>query len=636
MNYRYFLLLAVLAAGAPIVHAQSDARWAVFTLPPQWLLGVDAVVREQTVEFNVSAPDEAVLTEKRVVTLFNNDSDYDELVLHYNKFNKITRMKGALYDAGGNFIRDVEKKEIEDQSAISSYSIYEDSRVKAMRVSHDRYPYTVVFEYEVKFRDILYYPNWHLQEDFNTAVERAQCTVTMGPGLKLHYRPVNLAAEPVVRDLDKGRRAYTWSVANLPPIPSEVAAPPAAELLPYVLLAPDVFSADGYTGSMASWQSFGKFQYELARERDVLSPALKAKVREVCTGATTPRAKIAALYRYLQANTRYVSVQLGIGGWQPFDAAYVEKNRYGDCKALSNFMKALLREAGIAAYPALIRHGDDEAVDLPKQFAIPAFNHVIIYVPGEDLWLECTSQSLPPGYVGSGNDNRDVLLITEKGGELGRTPALAPSVNGVERRTDIALGPAGEANVEVRQLLRGEPHEWYRGAYDHLPAEELRREVEKRLSLPQAYFDRLQVRPLVDSPAVAIEYRVVAPKFGSKSGKRLFVPLAATRETHGVPADDPERVHPVVVARGYVELDTVVLQVPAGFRVENTPAETVAFGNEFGSYRASIRRADGRIVLERRLEVLPVRVPAARYADWRQFHKDVVRADNGKVVLVQE
>lgn len=59
-----------------------------------------------------------------------------------------------------------------DQSAISNFSIYEDNRVRYVDVSYDRFPYTVVFEYEMKFHDLRGYPDWDIQQ-FNTAVEQS-------------------------------------------------------------------------------------------------------------------------------------------------------------------------------------------------------------------------------------------------------------------------------------------------------------------------------------------------------------------------------------------------------------------------------------------------------------------------------
>src|SRR5574342_1196313 len=105
---------------------------------------------------------------------------------------------------------------------------------------------------------------------------------------------------------------------------------------------------------MNSWQDFGKFIYALKQGRDELPPEIKQKVHELTDGIADTKEKINVLYGYMQKNTRYVSIQLGIGGWQPFDAKYVAKKGYGDCKALSNYMYSILKEAGIKSYYAVI------------------------------------------------------------------------------------------------------------------------------------------------------------------------------------------------------------------------------------------------------------------------------------------
>src|SRR6185295_11155222 len=107
----------------------------------------------------------------------------------------------------------------------------------------------------------------------------------------------------------------------------------------------------------------------------------------------------------------------------PYDAKYVGSKKYGDCKALSNFMYSLLKEAGIRSVYTVIRAGEDNnylLTDLPCS----QFNHVILFVPnGKDTtWLECTSQTTSAGYLGEGTDNRLALAVDENGGTLVHTP----------------------------------------------------------------------------------------------------------------------------------------------------------------------------------------------------------------------
>ena len=96
---------------------------------------------------------------------------------------------------------------------------------------------------------------------------------------------------------------------------------------------------------MNTWEGFGKFISELLKGRDVLPDDIKVKVHQLTDQLKDDKQKVYVLYDFLQKNTRYISIQLGIGGWQPFDAKYVAAKRYGDCKALSNYMVALLKES---------------------------------------------------------------------------------------------------------------------------------------------------------------------------------------------------------------------------------------------------------------------------------------------------
>ncbi len=164
--------------------------------------------------------------------------------------------------------------------------------------------------------------------------------------------------------------------------------------------------------------------------------------------------KIAAIYQYLASTTRYVSIQLGIGGLQPIAAADVNRTGFGDCKGLSNYMRAMLTELGIPSVYTVISTTNRR---LLADFASAnQNNHVILQVPlsNDTLWLECTNPTLPLGYVHHSIAGHDALLVGPNGGTLCQLPTYADSLNTQVNNTLVTLQPDGNAKVEVKQTSR--------------------------------------------------------------------------------------------------------------------------------------------------------------------------------------
>jgi len=151
-------------------------------------------------------------------------------------------------------------------------------------------------------------------------------------------------------------------------------------------------------GQLTSWQSYGKWQHDLNADVCTLSADRAAEIKKLTANLPGDKEKVKYLYEYLQHNVRYVNIKLGIGGLKPLSATFVDQKKYGDCKALSNYMVALLKSVNIPAYYAIVKAGDNEE---PADPAFPAdpFNHIIVCVPlkGDTTWLECTNNTQPFG-----------------------------------------------------------------------------------------------------------------------------------------------------------------------------------------------------------------------------------------------
>ena len=243
-------------------------------------------------------------------------------------------------------------------------------------------------------------------------------------------------------------------VQSLPAIKKEPYSPSLSELLPRIYFTPLNFSFERTKGSMESWQSYGEWQYQLLSGRDQLPPTLKEELQKRTANCNTPYEKIAAIYQYLASTTRYVSIQLGIGGLQPIAAADVNRTGFGDCKGLSNYMRAMLTELGIPSVYTVISTTNRR---LLADFASAnQNNHVILQVPlpNDTLWLECTNPTLPLGYVHHSIAGHDALLVGPNGGTLCQLPTYADSLNTQVNNTLVTLQPDGSAKVEVKQTSR--------------------------------------------------------------------------------------------------------------------------------------------------------------------------------------
>ncbi len=622
-----FLLLII----PNLLFSQNKAEYASLLIPPGLLENANAVIRQQEVEFEVQEPGKAIYKEHRAVTIFNEKTNYDAMVVHYNPSNRLSRIKGRIYDAKGNLVREIEKKEIKDVSAISSYSIYEDDRVRYVEVDYKDYPYTVEFEYEMNYKDLLYYPGWSVNE-FAVAVQQTTFQVSLPADLKLHYKQFNLDITPEIKNVENLHRFF-WKIENIKAIKKEPYCPSVYELLPTLRISPSHFEAENYSGSMSSWNDFGLFMNKLMEGRDELSPTMKNTVHELIGAAKSDREKIDLLYRYMQENMRYVSVQLGIGGWQPFDAKYVEANKYGDCKALSNFMKAMLKEAGIISYPVLIQNGN-KPFEITEDFTAPAFNHMILNVPSENYWLECTSTFNPPNYIGVSNSDRNVLLITETGGEIARTPIMLPNDNAELNKSIIEINSEGAATVNFNSNRKGNRQDWFRNAKNYSSEEDLKNEIIELIPLPSFTLNQFSVNVSNDKPEAQFGYNATVPRYASKAGKRLFIPLNAVNPFSDFPPANEERLHPVVIENSFSERDSIVFHLPVGYKVESMPPNEKSLETDFGKYSLRIFQDQYVLTVIRELEVKATRIPAADYNKWRDFFKGVGKLDGGKLVLL--
>lgn len=630
---RYTSLIIFLLLGC-FVHA-ADGEYAFNKINPALLKNASVVKRFEIVRFEIKDAGSAVYYYKYALTILNEGGDkFAGITEGYDKFHSIKSIEGHLYDADGKKIKSVKKSEVSDYSAVGE-SFADDNRIKTHHFYHKIYPYTVEYEVEMKHDELMFIPSWMPQQDDAYSVEQSSYEVTMPADYTIRHKEYNYVGNPIITN-DKNKKTFTWAIKNLLALNDEFAAPEWQKITTTVMVGPTEFSIDNYKGKMNTWKDFGKFVYALKQNRDVLPDNIKQAVHQIADGNSDEKKKVASLYEYLQKNTRYISIQLGIGGWQPLDANFVSKKGYGDCKALTNYMFALLKEVGINSYYTIVKAGQYKR-HLVEDFPSQQFNHVVLAVPMEKdtMWLECTSQDLAAGYMSNFTSNRQALMIKEDGGYLVHTPAYNLNDNQQNSIIKAQLNEEGQLTAKINTRYSGMQQD---DLYEMLHALSKQKQLEQlKKSINLGTFDIKNFsykQNKASIPSIDEEVDLVVENYAQVSGKRIFItPNIFNRSSTKL--KDDERTHDIELMFEYKDEDSVEIQIPKGFAPEAMP-QNISLKSKFGTYAANFKLSDGSIVFYRKHERFSGLFPKSDYKELVAFYEAMYKADRSRMVLVKK
>lgn len=141
------------------------------------------------------------------------------------------------------------------------------------------------------------------------------------------------------------------------------------------------------------WSQVADLFAPLYRDAAVVGPSgpLRDEVGKIERSTNDPKKRAAQALALVQDETRYVALLMGQGSLVPASAEETWKRRFGDCKAKTALLLAILHELGVDAEPVLVNTsiGDAIADRLPM---VQLFNHVLVraHIGGSTYWLDGT------------------------------------------------------------------------------------------------------------------------------------------------------------------------------------------------------------------------------------------------------
>jgi hypothetical protein len=534
-------------------NARAQVNYATSLIPDSLRTHAHSVIREYQETFVVSSVSKATFTAHEVVTILDPQGKRDlAFSVRSSAFFKLEDADIFVYDSTGHAYRHIRQKDMNKSSWGEEF--VEDGIVTYYSVDDDTYPITIEKDYTQDYKGTMFFPEFDMS-NAEGSIQHGSMTVTMPKDMPLRYHGHHTQLQPTIAEPDKDNRTYTWTISGVKATPSEGGAP--ADWRPVVYLGPTQFAMAGITGDMSTWQSFGKWTYDLNKDALVLPEASKQFYRDMVKNASTDLDKARILYTYLQKNFRYVSIQLGIGGWKAFPASFTEKKKFGDCKALSSYLCACLDAVGVKSYTALINSGElSQPVD--PAFPFDRFNHVILCIPQphDSVWLECTSNHTDFGVLGSFTENRNALLLTENGGVLVHTPSATAGETTTTSFTHVTLSEDGSGKADITMRATGEDRFREIGALYEQNHDDQKRYLVDYLEYPQPD-DFTVVQEQIDSPALHTQMTMAFEKVPDfTAGDKMFLRPQLYHLSLGRLPEEKHRTQPYYFPNPYQKTDT--------------------------------------------------------------------------------
>lgn len=574
----------------------------------------------------------SLVVEKSFILQINDPLGETEtnIYISFKKGEKPKHLKAAVLSADGKLIRKLKKSEIEIVSRWQQSTFYSDEYWLKFRLRHNVYPYRIKYSYSQKSDDFIALTYWQPILYKNTPTLHASLKVDVPADYPITIFEKNLTHNTKAED---DRRIYSWETSFNKTFPDVAMGPERESILPHALVLPLNFTY-GAEGSYKSWDSFGAWMATLNDDILDLPDKEKKKVAELTATLTDPFEKTKVLYHYLQDNTRYINISIDLGGYKSYPASYVCQTKYGDCKALSTYMKALLKEAGIESFYTLV-WGGENCPPIPVEFPSPQFNHVILCVPlnGDTLWMDNTSNTDPFNYLGTFTQNRKALFINH-GGKLLHTPAL--SLDDVKIAHLYTITPTADTStsqITIHSQARGPFFEYLRYFQKNGNKKELEQSVENFYSIPALKIEQYQLHQFHrDSASIEVSVKGLLDKYPSEFGNTSICSLPALKLP--VFENVQKRTLPVVIPYPYNINDSVTIRLEKASNSKvDFPAER-QIDNTFGSYSTKFYQSGNNLIAIRHFQLKSQHIPLNQYPLFYQFMEDIQLAEQQfKIIL---
>ncbi len=414
-------------------------------------------------------------------------------------------------------------------------------------------------------------------------VQLVRFTIKPLPGIPwpLKVTAFNVKSDPDLLHTDK-RGNQSGGVKSVPAFHEEPGMPPESAVRAWLLI---------YYDYSDFWQDYNRYRYESVKSRMKIADDIRQEAASLLSKASTPEEKLRRLYEFCRSEIRRIDDDAGEDPVQraadlakenktPSDTLKRKAGTGGDIDFL---FAALASAVGFdARYAVLSDRGRFFfSPSYPTPHMLVSYN---IAVRLNDQWrfFDPAGRYLPFGMLRWQEEGIPALLVDSSGSEFVTTP-LSPAEKSLLKRSITGrLEADGTLEGDVRLVFFGHRGAEEKEALDGLTSNEREDYIKKAIQgrISGAEISNVQIQNVMDREQPVVEsYHVRIAGYAQRIGRRLFFEPGYFQHGRAPMLTTSTRTHPIYFPYPWTEDDTVIIDLPKGFALDNAdqpPPEAAA------------------------------------------------------------
>ncbi|UCC94700.1 MAG: DUF3857 domain-containing protein [Candidatus Omnitrophota bacterium] len=510
----------------------------------------------------------------------------------------------------------VGKENIRDVSKYLNYPLY--SNARAFIISMPSVEVGSIVEYKAKIyssqliNDDDFTFLYRLQEGY--PIVRASFRLSFPKNRDVQCRFINeqyaqgINLDPTTEER-QNKRVYSWEFRHIPALIPEDKMPPRSYVNPAILIS-----------SFSSWKEIYSWWHELFQDKLALTEEIKKFLADLIKDCKTDYEKAKKIYEFCSQEIRYVGVEYGESGYEPHHAKDVFWNRYGDCKDKATLLVAMLREAGMSAFPVLIPTREVYSID--ENFASVNFNHAIAAFQHNDqiLFMDATSSTTAFSDLPLGDQEREVLIFFDDGYKIMSTPLLEE--NEVVYTTYVEIDNNEDAKITRKITTKGFYATFQRFYFKYSHPQEIEDNIQNKI-VEISPFSKLvsyKIENVDDyGKFPTLEYSFVTSKILNPAKNLRIFPDFGDIGIDTAYAGKKERIFPVEFEGIFRKVSRVEVRLPPHLKVKYLPPNQ-SFDTEWFTFKAVSKKKKNAFEF---YQEFAVRKRFVAKEDYKKFKKNL-------------